>query len=129
MTCARNPGCTQDRFHLRLVADVPRRPHVHAIDAEHLPGHGKRFLQVLQRAHQAIHPTDLPRQPLDGGDDLQRIEASSTRQCPQQVGQPIRELIGRRRGDDDDPDTGQFSSRPNEPRRGLEQKRGDEREQ
>ena len=128
MTCARHPGCTQDRFHLRLVADVPRRLRVHAIDAEHLPGHGQRFLQLLQRTHQAIDPTDLPGQPLDGGDDLLRIERIVDPPVPaQQVRQPIRELIGRRRGDDGDPDTGQFRSRPNEPRRGLEQKRGDER--
>ena len=71
---ARHAGRAQHRLHARLVADVVRGLHVHALDAERLAHLCQRHLQLLQRADQAFDPADLAAEAGHRLGDLARVE-------------------------------------------------------
>ena len=127
VTRARNPGGLQNGFHPRLVPDVAGDVDVHALQAEHLPGLGHRHLQLLKSADQPLHPAHLLAQPGYRLSDLLRVQrVVHPPVAGQEFLQPSRELIGRRRSDDSEPDARQFRRRDDEPGSGFEQERCDE---
>ena len=55
MPRARHACGAQHRFHLRFLAEVLGRDHLHAHDAEVLADLGDGFLQLFQDGQQSLH--------------------------------------------------------------------------
>src|SRR5207247_1389462 len=64
----------EQRFHARLVAEIPRRFHAHARDLPLLADLGERHLQLLVGANQPVHASESLLELPDGVEQLGRVQ-------------------------------------------------------
>ena len=121
------PAACSTSFICDLSRTLTRGAHVHALDAEGLADLRQRYLQLLERADQPVHPAHLPGEAAHRPGQLTRVERVVDPPVRvQPLAQGRRDAFHGLAGDEADPDVRQLRGDGDESRGGLQQVRRDE---